>query len=124
MPVKQKQKPKDKNFLQRNFTSEERLENEIKDADAQSLFEEAKSINLGQSSYLRSLFCIFGCKNRSERLKSKAIERFDEKLDVRSVVATHINVATLLRLFFDHKQKLLFDHQHHRATTLYTLDKD
>ena len=60
--------------------------------------------------FIRSLICHFSClckKSREERIREKISEHFDDKLDIRSFVSVHTNLALLLGLMLNKEQLLL-----------------
>ena len=64
-----------------------------------------------KTQFVRSLTCRFSClckKNREERMREKISEHFDDKLDIRSFVSVHTNLALLLSLLLNKEQLLLF----------------
>lgn len=53
----------------------------------------------------------------------KAVEKFDNNLDIRSFISVHQNMALLVWLLFTKQQRFLFMN-HHKRTIPYTLEKD
>ena len=53
------------------------------------------------------------------RLQEKAIEVFENQLDIRSIVKTRTDLSILLRSLLSKEQLLLFHNQHSRAFTSY-----
>lgn len=49
------------------------------------------------------------------RLQKRAIERFENQLDIRKLVSTQVDVNILLNILFNQKQMFLFRHQHERV---------
>ena len=63
-----------------------------------------------KAQFIRSLICHFSClckKSREERIREKISEHFDDKLDIRSFVSVHTNLALLLGLMLNKEQLLL-----------------
>ena len=52
------------------------------------------------------------------RLRMKAVSRFDQMLDVREFVRTHMNLALLVSMIMTRKQAFLFQHHRARAITV------
>ena len=57
------------------------------------------------------------------RLQEKAIEHFENQLDIRSIVKTRIDLSILLSLLLSKEQLLLFRNQHARAFASYDRSK-
>ena len=57
------------------------------------------------------------------RLQKKAIEHFENQLDIRSIVKTRIDLSILLSLLLSKEQLLLFHSQHARAFATYERSK-
>ena len=55
-------------------------------------------------------------RDHQMRLRMKAVNRFDEMLDVRAFVRTNINLSLLVSMIMTREQAFLF--QHHRARAL------
>ena len=73
---------------------------ELSKSDSESLAEESLRMKLKRNSWLRNL-CFFKsiCKEkRVMRLQKKAIEHFENQLDIRSIVKTRIDLSILLNL--------------------------
>ena len=49
------------------------------------------------------------------QLQKKAIEKFEEHLDIRSIVKTRLDLSILLSLLLSKEQLLLYHNQHSRA---------
>ena len=70
--------------------------------------------------------CYSGClckRERGMRLQEKAIEHFENQLDIRSIVKTRIDLSILLSLLLSKEQLLLFRNQHARAFASYDRSK-
>ena len=52
------------------------------------------------------------------RLRMKAVSRFDQMLDVREFVRTHMNLALLVSMIMTREQAFLFQHHRARAITV------
>ena len=83
------------------------------------LAEESGRLGLRKNSWLLNL-CFVKClckKSRGMRLQEKAVEQFEESLDIRSIVKTRIDLSILLRTLLSKEQLILFRNQHARAFT-------
>ena len=57
-------------------------------------------------------------KTKLMRLQEKAIERFDNSIDILNIMNLQTNVELLLSLFLTKEQRLLFAHHHKRTLSL------
>ena len=70
--------------------------------ETQSLAEESKRMKLQKNSWFTNL-CHYEClckRKRTMHLQKLAIERFEEHLDIRSIVKTRLDLSILLNLLF------------------------
>ena len=98
---------------------------ELEKSDCELLDDESKRIKRWKNSWFISL-CFSKCICKRERgmlLQEKAIERFDQQLDIRSIVKTRIDLSILLSLLLSKEQLLLFRNQHARAFVDYNESK-
>ena len=60
------------------------------------------------------------CRKKSKlmQLQEKAIERFDNSIDILNIMNLQTNVELLLSLFLTKEQRLLFAHHHKRTLSL------
>ena len=93
--------------------------------DTELLSEESKQMNLKKNSWCKNLcYTRFFCKrDRGVLLQEKAIEHFEDQLDIRSIVKTRIDLSILLSLLLSKEQLLLFRCQHARAFSSYDSSK-
>ena len=89
----------------------------LTEKDAEVLADESGRMILKKNSWLLSL-CFSKCickRERGMRLQAKAIEAFENQLDIRSIVKTRTDLSILLRSLLSKEQLLLFHNQHSRA---------
>ena len=118
MLVKKKHRSRHLNPLQSKLKSTNGLaqlkDEGLDDDDVQEIIDEARTMKKRKASFLRSLFHIncFNSKrnNRKVRLQRQTVEHFDSLLDIRSFVSVHMNLAQLLWLLLNDKQRILFNH--------------
>ena len=87
------------------------------------LAEESGRLKLRKNSWILNL-CFIKClckRSRGMRLQEKAIEQFEDSLDIRSIVKTRIDLSILLRSLLSKEQLVLFRNQHARAFTAHNL---
>ena len=85
-----------------------------------SLIKQARNITRPKISFAQ-LMCFTTCicnKGKTKRLIDKINDRFEEQLDVRSLVRVRTNLALLLRLMFTDQQLLLYRHQRRRSISI------
>ena len=99
----------------------------LTEKDALRLFNDAKLKKNPYKNSFMSTFCFHSSiickKDRQYRLRKKALERVESKLDIRSFFKVHTNLALLLKLLLTEQQLFLFQHQKVGALH-YTKDGD
>ena len=63
----------------------------------------------------KRMCCFSRLRNRAMNTQVRAIQRFENQLDIRSIVKTRIDLSILLSLLLSKEQLLLFRNQHARA---------
>ena len=87
--------------------------------DAQTMYDSVKNQTQKESSSYWQILCQRFCsKNRKRRLEQKALARFNQQLDIRSLASVHQNLALLLSLLLSKEQALLFKYQQARTIHL------
>ena len=103
--------------MQSKFTQENYQDQQLDEQDTDVISEEAKLVYFQAGSLLLTCKSIFFCCKKDQRWHQKeiAIDRFENSLDIRSIVNLNTNLSILLKLIFNSNQQLLFFNQHDRA---------
>ena len=120
LPIKRAKNPSDRKKIRERFSQDSSL-NELSKEDAEMLAEESGRLQLSMTHWLLNL-CFVKCLCRKAyrmRLQERAIEQFENSLDIRSIVKTRIDLSILLRSLLSKEQLLLFRNQHARAFIQY-----
>ena len=77
--------------------------NTLHRSDVDDIFDQIKDKRTQKTSYYKSVFCFKRCRNKEKEFihKKKAVQRFDEHLDIRSFLSVYTDLSLALNVLLN-----------------------